>query len=106
MKKPLALLIAQLGASAALPVADALLESRGVAESVHVENTEADCATHHDDRYCQVIRSLSGQRRGPAVPAPAYANTEVEAAPAVRPSFVAQPTGLLGPVGPRAPPLG
>ncbi|MGB1656052.1 MAG: hypothetical protein ACPHO4_01795 [Longimicrobiales bacterium] len=102
----LALLLAQLGASAALPVADALLESRGVAESVHVENTETDCATHHDDRYCQVIRSLSGQRRASGVAAPSQALAAVDTAPPVRSPISGRRAGLLGPIGPRAPPLG
>lgn len=101
----LALLIAQLGASAALPVADAFLESRGIAESVHIETTDTECATHHDDRYCQAIRSLSGQRRTPQITGPAPAHNISALSPVVRPTLLMQRTGLLGIVGLRAPPL-
>lgn len=101
----LALLIAQLGASAALPVADAILESRGMAESVHIETTDTECATHHDDRYCQAIRSLSGQRRTTQITGPAPAHNISVPSPVVRPTLLVQRIGLLGIVGPRAPPL-
>ena len=102
----LALLLAQLGASAALPAADALLESRGMDRSVHVETTDTECATHHDDRYCQVIRSLSGQRRAPVLAGPILAHDHTESSPTVRPAAVEQRFGLIVPVGLRAPPLG
>lgn len=87
-------------------MADALLESRGVTESVHVENSETDCAPHHDDRYCQIIRSLSGQRGAAAAAFVLRSGPEVEAELSARPSDFVPGLRSVGSIGPRAPPVG
>lgn len=101
----LALLVGQISAFAGLPIADALLETRSVAESEHIEQTEADCSTHHDDRFCQIIRSLSGQY-GASGAVPQLLLRPLEASvPVLRESDFRRSFEFFVPVGLRAPPF-
>lgn len=101
----LALLVAQLSAVGALPALDALLEAQSYDAAPHVEAPETDCASVHDDLYCQLLRSLVHAR-----PAPARSQLRV----ATRPEYAAGPMPTtraftriqsVGAVGPRAPPI-
>jgi hypothetical protein len=98
------LLLAQFAAAVAIPAADALLEARASSESVHVESAETECATHHDELYCQTVRSLAGQV-GARTPQAAAGTRAVVLVANLSASSVADPRAVPGaPVGPRAPP--
>ncbi len=99
----LLLLIAQLAASSAIPAADAVLDSGTAEESTHVEGPQTECTTHHDDLFCQIVRSLAVQRAG-TPPTKVARRTPVPLAAHAPPRTIAGSASLAGPFGPRAPP--
>ncbi len=55
-----ALALLQFAVFAALPVADAILEARGVSDTVHIERENSEqCDTGHNHLLCQLTRGLS-----------------------------------------------
>lgn len=98
------LLLAQFGAALLIPAADAVLEARSSAESVHLESGEVECSTHHDSLYCQTVRSLTVQV-GAAPPASLADAEHVFLLADLGNATTADRRAIpVGPVGPRAPP--
>jgi len=96
----------QVGFSATVPIADALLEAASFALPLHVESAGEDpCAPGHDHLFCQLCRTLT------LVVAPPTAGSRYAALPS---AALAAPRGVdhdlvscldrTGPLGPRAPP--
>jgi hypothetical protein len=101
------LLLLQLSAAVALPIADATLRSAAAGAGPHFESVASgDCAPHHDDLFCQLCRAINlaadttvdtGLPRLDAavlcVPVPDSGRPDVSG------------LQLTGPLGPRAPPI-
>lgn len=97
----------QIGVSAGMPSADAILDGERFGSPIHVESPEnTDCAVDHGHLFCQVVRSLSkagishgitlSQTGEPPlrVPEPDQAADRIPSTPI-----------LFGSVAPRAPPV-
>jgi hypothetical protein len=98
----------QLGAAAALPSADAMLDAERVGIPLHIESPHSEnCPASHDHLFCQVVRSLA------AVSAAKRVGTLYDIAPPLagdgasidRIDAELRPT-LRGPTAPRPPPFG
>ena len=99
----IALALLQFAVFASFPVADAILEARGVSETVHIERENSEqCDTGHNHLLCQLTRGLSS-----GIPAqlliahrPATEASRLPPAVATRENRPVLPGGN----GPRAPP--
>ncbi len=93
----------QFAAFAALPAADAVLETRGRSAVPHIEDESNDhCETGHSHLLCQLTRTLSS---GGSAPIPADLQPAAETDPAPPAAFVRQDRPIPpGGSGPRAPP--
>ena len=98
------LLLAQFGAALVIPAADAVLDARASGDSAHIESGEIECSTHHDELFCQTVRSLSMQTGAVPVAGPAGAGIVQHVGDEARATSVDLNVIPVGPVGPRAPP--
>ena len=97
----------QIGASAALGPADAILDIERFGSPVHVESPEnADCAVDHGHLFCQVVRSLSkaGVSGGITLPQVCLPPLRLPEPDRVADRLPIAPI-LCGSIVPRAPPI-
>lgn len=64
----LGMVLAQFGAAAALPAADAVLDAARVGLPTHIESPHNEsCPASHDHIFCQVVRSLAAVSAGRSI---------------------------------------
>ena len=99
--------LVQVGVSAVLFPADALLDAERIGSPVHIESPdERACAAQHSHLFCQIVRSMfSGMPTGRMavgdVPAPSIFTIERPSGDAPAKSAIF----LIGAIIPRGPPL-
>jgi len=99
------LALSQICVATVLPAADALLDGEVVGTRSHVESPDSECATHHDELYCQLVRTLAAQHRPGAVKLAIVDMGRVERVAPSAPRDDAPVDRLIkGSSGPRAPP--